>query len=346
MKEKIIFFGSSDYCIPILEIINKTFRLSAIVTKKGHAVEKYALSHNIKIFIPEDKNGLSSIKNDLKLISPDLAVVADYGLIIPPEIFTIPLHKTLNIHFSKLPALRGPSPVQYTILMGEKTAWISIIVMDKEMDTGDILWQKEIPLVSDKSTNYPINQLSNQPIKETTGSLYQKLFNIVAADLPDVISKCVKNELKPQKQNHTLATYTRHLTRDDGFIPANLISAALEGKSKVEIKSDAFPKNSVLFPSLKNCNIVSLCIERAYRTLTPWPGLWTQVSISLTTNISDSMNKWEKKRLKILQVHLEPLASQGETLRGYKLILDLVQLEGKKPVSWKQFSEGYPHFSF
>lgn len=332
---KIIFFGSSDYCIPILEVINNTFHLAAIVTKKGQAVEKFALSHNIKTFIPRDKNELSNIGNDLKLLSPDLAIVADYGLIIPPDIFTIPRHKTLNIHFSKLPALRGPSPVQYTILRGEKSAWITIIIMDAEMDTGDIIWQKPFDYAQGK-----------EETNVTTESLYKKLFDIVSGDLPDVINKFVKNELKPQKQDHSNATYTKHFTRDDGYIPSSVISAAINGKSDLKIKSADFPKNSVIFSSLENCNIGTLshCIERAYRALTPWPGMWTFVMLpkqpqdtsdggETTISTPPRWRNQDKKRLKILRVHLEPPT---------KLVLDLVQLEGKKPVSWKQFLQGYP----
>lgn len=327
---KIIFFGSSDYCIPILEVINNTFHLPAIVTKTGQAVEKFALSHNIKTLNPKDKNELSNIKNELELLSPDLAIVADYGLIIPPEIFSIPRYQTLNIHFSKLPALRGPSPVQYTILRGGKSAWISIIIMDAEMDTGDIIWQKEIALTGN----------------ETTESLYQNLFDIVSRDLPDVINKFVKSELNPHKQNHSHATYTKHLTREDGFIPSTVLEMAVKGISPEKNELEHWSLFTIKIPMsdtntsdrLDMYQLPSL-IERASRALTPWPGLWTNIQI---TN-----NKEQRtKRMKILRVHLESLASQGETLQVKRLVIDQVHLEGKKPVSWKQFLAGYPQFSF
>lgn len=279
---KTIFFGSSDYCLPIVESINNNFQLLAVITKKGQSVEQFALSHNIKVFTPQDHNELSALKKEIISLQPDLAVVADYGLIIPKEIFTIPHHKTLNIHFSKLPLLRGPSPVQYTILLGEKSAWISVIIMDEGIDTGDIVWQKEI-------TSFNIEN-------ETTESLYTKLFNIIALELPDIINKYVKNELKPQKQDNLQATYTKHLTRQDGYISPQALAAALQR------------------------GVESVSLDRKIRAFTPWPGVWTTVNLP------------SPKRLKLLKVHL----------KGGKFVLDLVQLEGKKPVSWKQFVEGYP----
>ncbi|MBI4990698.1 hypothetical protein HZB96_01235, partial [Candidatus Gottesmanbacteria bacterium] len=89
------------------------------------------------------------------------------------------------------------------------------------------------------------------------------------------------------------------------------------------------------------------------RAFTPWPGVWTIISLikgrkdtsdggEATTSTPPRWRDQNNRRLKILKVHL---ASQGETLQG-KLILDLVQLEGKNPVSWKQFKEGYPNFTF
>lgn len=281
---KIIFFGSSDYCLPILEALNNIFHLAVVVTKPQAAAKSFALSHNIKVFTPKDKEELLLLRDELSALKPDLAVVADYGLIIPSEIFEIPSHKTLNVHFSKLPALRGSSPVQYTILSGSKTAWISVIIMAAELDTGDIIWQKETELEG----------------KETSGSLYQKLFNIASIELPDIINKYINNEFKPQKQNDSKATYTKHLTRQDGYISPQILAAAL------------------------NRGVGKLSIDRTIRAFTPWPGMWTTVNLP------------SPKRLKLLKTHLE----------GEKLVLDLVQLEGKKPVSWKQFTQGYPGFSF
>ncbi len=230
----------------------------------------------------------------------DLAIVADYGLIIPKEIFEIPKYKTLNIHFSKLPKYRGPSPVQYTILNGDRSAWISYILISEKMDTGDILLQEEFPLTG----------------KETTGDLYQKLFVIASQKLPEVINNYVSDKITPKKQDDKMATYTKLLTRDDGFIPFPILKEAINGKTPIQI-------------------------ERALRAFSPWPGLYTNVTIKQFNNLpAGKAGETISKRLKILKLHLDQTTKdQRPTTR---IIIDLVQLEGKKPVSWKQFLEGYP----
>lgn len=286
---RILFFGSSDYCLPVLESLNKNFNLVGVLTRLKSPVKQFALSHNIKVFTPEDKSELLALKKDLEKLQPDLAVVSDYGIIIPKEIFTIPHHQTLNIHFSKLPKYRGPSPVQYTILNGEKSAWITIILMDETMDTGDILWRQEVG---------PLDG------SETTPDLYRKLFSIAAQELPGVIDKYSQKQLKPIKQLNSLATYTKSFTRADGFVPFS-----------------QFVKLDPASPAGRQSDKLSILIERKIRALSPWPGVWTTVNIP------------QPKRLKLLKSHIE----------SNKLVLDEVQLEGKKPVTWKQFLEGYPN---
>lgn len=333
---RLIFFGSSNYCFPVLESLDKNFQLTTVITKPNSAAQQFAISHQIKFYTPQDKNELLHLISQIRHIRPDLAIVADYGLIIPPEIFNIPKHKTLNIHFSRLPDLRGPSPVQYVILRGDKSAWITIIIMERGMDTGDIIWQKEVKLSSDQA----IERSSN----ETTESLYKKLFNIAASELPSIISKYVQNKLKPTKQNHAKATYTKILAREDGFIPPQILSVILSPdlKSGRRIPIEV-PITKGILRFAQDDNWVTF-LERAIRALFPWPGVWTEIQITdnPSTSLRTSRKQITSKRLKILKAHL---ASQGQPLRD-KLVLDVVQLEGKNPVSWKQFKEGHPGFNF
>lgn len=284
---KVLFFGSSDYCLPVVETLYQHFQLIGVVTQPNLSspIKQFALSHNIQCLIPKGKEELLLLKKKLEEVKPDLAIVADYGIIIPNEIFTFPRFKTLNIHFSNLPKYRGPSPVQYTILYGEKNACISVIIMDEGLDTGNIVYSKEVLLYDN----------------ETTESLYKKLFNNISLELPEVISQYAQNKLIPRRQDHKKATYTKLLTREDGFISSRLLDLAMQGKK-------------------------ASSIERALRAFTPWPGLWTIIQVHPN----------QPRRLKILAAHIE----------GNKLTLDQVQLEGKNPVTWKQFREGYPNCSF
>lgn len=312
---KVIFYGSSNYCLPILESLRKNFNLLAVITKPDQKVGRkqiltpteskvFALKNNIGLFTPANKIELMSLQAEMEKLEPDIAVVADYGLIIPEEIINIPKYKTVNIHFSRLPDLRGASPVQFTILRGDKSAWITYMLMDKGLDTGDILMQ----------TEYPVNKLSNDQI--TTGKLYKKLFEMASEELPGLLTDYIKGNIKPMKQNDEKSTYTRILTRLDGYIQWELIYDAIGGK-----KSGSFPKESILCSSIFSDSSASLLIERAIRGFKPWPGVWTMVKINN-----------QDKRLKILKAHLE----------GEKLLIDEVQMEGKNPVSWNKYTESYP----
>lgn len=327
----ILFFGSSQYCLPILKIIDQEFNLIAVITKppkpvgKNHTLtpappKQFASSHNIQVFTPENRQDLSGLKNKLEHLKPDLFIVADYGLIIPREIFSLPAHKTINIHFSKLPHYRGPSPVQYTILNGDTSAWISFMLLAKDLDTGDILSQIEVPLKGN----------------ETADQLYRELFGIGANKLSEVINKYISGQIKPIPQDHTKATYTKMFTKEDGYIPFEILHTATKGEKPTETLLNTWPLYQSIFSKfLIRDTLYLILIERSVRALSPWPGVWTLVNLP------------NPKRLKLLKCHLQPTTNLPVRQAGNQqstiiFIPDLVQLEGKKPVSWKQFREGYP----
>ena len=313
----IIFFGSSDYCLPVLESLHKNFKLTAIITRPLSPPQKFGLFHKIPVFTPESAEEISALVSDLKKLSPDLSVVADYGVMIPDDVISLPKLETLNIHFSRLPKYRGPSPVQYTILNGEKSAWISVIKLVKKLDAGDIICQKEVSLTGD----------------ETTGSLYKKLFNIASVELPDVLSDFALGKIKPVKQDEKAVTFTRKITKEDGFIPWDILTSAMSESKQIKPDIDPWPlMNLIPELSAKGGSAFGGDIERALRAFTPWPGLWTKITLGKIPGIKGpKFRESTKKRLKILKAHLE----------NEKLVLDEVQLEGKNPVSWKQFLEGY-----
>lgn len=202
---------------------------------------------------------------------PDVGVLASYGKILSKEVLKIPKHGILNIHPSLLPKYRGASPAQAAILNGDQVTGVTIIKMDEKIDHGPIVAQFKEKIRPD----------------DTAKSLYERLFETGAKVLLTILPAYLEDRIELRKQDHSKATYTKKLTRDDG---------------KVDWTK----------PNKYN--------ERFIRAMFPWPGAWTEVTIQ------------DRRRLKILKAHLE---------KG-KLILDQVQLEGKKPVTWKQFCEGYP----
>jgi len=139
----------------------------------------------------------------IKELKPDLVIVASYGKIIPKKILQIPKYGCLNIHPSLLPKYRGPSPIQTTILKGDKKTGVTIILMDEKIDHGPILDQREF-LISNKKIAYL--------------ELSQKLAELGVKLLIQTIPKWVNNEIKAKTQDRSKATYTKILKREDGKI--------------------------------------------------------------------------------------------------------------------------------
>src|SRR3990167_9165043 len=171
---KIIFFGTSEYCLPVLESLHKNFNLELVVTRSDKLVgrKKVLTPSATKLWAIEHKIPISTLKT-LSEIESDFGIVADFGQMIPEAVFNKPKFGTFNIHFSKLPDLRGPAPVQFTLLRGDKEAWVTIFEIEDKLDTGPVLWQQ----------SFPINPSA------TTQTLYTDLFQKVAKTLPDQVSQ-------------------------------------------------------------------------------------------------------------------------------------------------------------
>jgi len=210
---KIIFAGTPKLGAIILEELTKAgFKIKMVLTKspkpagrgkkpKETPVKIIAQKYKIPTLSPAKLDQEEFIEK-LKKISPDLIVVAAYGKIFPKVILTLPKYGVLNVHPSLLPKYRGPSPIQFAILDGEKKTGITIIKMDENLDEGDIVAQKEIPI--DKSG--------------TTASLLQKLAKLGAKLLIDTLPDWFARKIKPKKQNNLKASYTSQLTKADGKI--------------------------------------------------------------------------------------------------------------------------------
>jgi methionyl-tRNA formyltransferase len=324
---KIVFFGTPDYVVPILEALYKAFKLRsgesptvAVVTQAPKPVGR----KQIMEYSPVDNWGhkkkiLVLFKSaDLikKQIKADLGVLASYGEIIPNDVISLFPYGILNIHPSLLPNWRGASPIQATIISGEKQTGVSIIKLDPELDHGPILSQfKDEVLESD-----------------TTDSLRRRLFSRSAEVLPKLIEAYIEGKIIPKRQDDELATYTYQIKKEDAFIPPEFLTHTLTGTTLVTSKWNIpFIKNYYLMPS-------SLSLERFIRAMQPWPGCWTNVQLN------SKLKTKNLKRLKILKAHLEK--TNKPVPNAYCLVPDFVQLEGKSPVFWKQFCQGYPEAKF
>jgi methionyl-tRNA formyltransferase len=144
-KPSIIFLGSSDFSLPILDMLYKNFDLKCVVLKSREptAVLLYARENNIKTILFDDLN-------DSELSNCDYIVVASFGKIIPKSM--VLKYKFINVHASLLPDLRGATPIQTALYKGYKVTGVSIILMNDKLDEGDILSQDKINI--DDGDNY------------------------------------------------------------------------------------------------------------------------------------------------------------------------------------------------
>ena len=277
---KIVFFGTPDYVLPILTAVHKKYvtgpgksPIVAVVTQSPKPtgrkqilnyspVDKWAHEHKIPIYYKSE----DVVKEN---VDAELGICAAFGEIIPKSVISYLKFGILNIHPSLLPKYRGASPVPEALKNGDTKTGITIIKMDEKLDHGPIVVQSKEDVLPD----------------DTGEGLRTRLFEKSVDILIETMEPYLKGKIKLKEQNHNEATFTKILTKQDGFL------------------------------ELTGCDPVST--ERFIRAMQPWPGTWTLI---------------DGKRLKILQAHLE----------NEKLVLDEVQLEGKNPVTYQQFKEGYP----
>lgn len=208
----IIFMGTPDFAVPILEmLINEKYNIGLVVTQPDKKVgrkqileespiKKLAKKHNIEVFQP------FNIKNDYQKIldlNPKLIITAAYGQIIPKIIFDN--LKAINIHGSLLPKYRGGAPIQYALFEGETKTGITIMEMVYKMDAGDIIYQEE--LLIDPLDNY--ETLSNKLSLLGSDMLRRYLPNLLL------------DKYKPIKQDEKLVTYSPTIKYEDEKLDFN-----------------------------------------------------------------------------------------------------------------------------
>ncbi|MBR2833325.1 MAG: methionyl-tRNA formyltransferase [Bacilli bacterium] len=203
----IIFMGTPDFAACILEGLISKYKIRAIVTQpdkkvgrggniKYSPIKEIALKNKILCIQPERIN---EALEEIHSLEPDLIITCAYGQILPVELLQIPPLGCINVHASLLPKLRGGAPIHRAIIDGYEKSGITIMYMDKGMDTGDMISKKEVEITED----------------DTAASLHEKL-KIVGKDLlletlPSIINRTNKRE----KQKDEEATYAPIISKED-----------------------------------------------------------------------------------------------------------------------------------
>lgn len=206
---KIVFMGTPDFSVPVLQqIIKDGYEVIGVVTQPDRPVGRKKVLTPPPVKVEAEKQGIpvhqpEKIRQPEELekilaLKPELVVTAAFGQILPKELLKAPKHGCINVHASLLPELRGGAPIHYSILQGKDKTGITIMYMAEKLDAGDILTQVEVPITE----------------TDTVGTLHDKLSAAGSKLLSETLPKLLKGELTPIKQNDKEATFAYNIKRE------------------------------------------------------------------------------------------------------------------------------------
>lgn len=208
---RILYMGSPDFAVPpLLSVFEEKWNLLAVATQPDKPVgrkqiltapplKKAAQKLGIPVYQWQTLRDANSIA-EIRELSPDLIITAAYGLIVPEAVLRIPRFGSLNLHPSLLPRFRGASPIASAILSGDRETAASIMLMEKGLDTGDLLAQCRTEISS----------------RENEADLSARLSDLSAELLCGVLPLWIKGEITPSAQAEKGVVYAAKLSREDG----------------------------------------------------------------------------------------------------------------------------------
>lgn len=221
-KTKVVFMGTPSFSVPILQVLIENTNVIGVVTSPDAFVGRkkiltpcpvkvLALENNIKVYSP------IKIREDydfLKALNPDIIITCAYGQIVPEEVLNIPRLGCINIHASLLPKYRGGAPIHHAIMNNEKYTGITLMYMDKGMDSGDIITSEKVEITNDDNLETLSNKLSLLGAK------------MIIENLPSIIDGTNNRE----KQNEDEVTFAKIITREDEHLDFNDLAINIYNK--------------------------------------------------------------------------------------------------------------------
>ena len=223
----VLFMGSPEFAIPSLDALSEEHDIDivSVFTQPDRPAGRGRKLRSSTVKLRSNELGLSiyqpsSLKSleivpTIHALNPDLIVVAAYGMILPPNVLALPKFGSINVHASLLPRWRGAAPIQAAIRSGDSESGVTIMVMDPGLDTGPILSQRHIAILS----------------SDTGGDLSERLATLGATLLIETIPEYVSGELRPNKQDEKMATYAPLLKKSDGRL--DFLKSAIELERQV-----------------------------------------------------------------------------------------------------------------
>lgn len=213
MTLNILFAGTPEFAAASLAaLFTSQHKVCAVYTQPDRPagrgrkltsspVKQLALQHELTVIQPESLK-TEAAQEELKRFNADVMVVVAYGLILPPQVLQIPKYGCINVHASLLPRWRGAAPIQRAILAGDKETGVTIMQMDKGLDTGDMLLKKTTPIHDD----------------DTAQILHDRLADIGAQALLETLQQISEHKTSPEKQDDALSTYAEKLQKSEAQI--------------------------------------------------------------------------------------------------------------------------------
>ncbi len=207
---KLIFMGTPEFASVSLRAVAEKHTVLMAVCRpdkpagrggkvSSPAVKTAAKKLSIPVFQPENVGELAA---DFEKLKPDAVCVVAYGKMIPPDMLTLARHGFINLHASLLPLYRGAAPINRAVMEGKKKTGVTTMMIDKNLDSGDILLQKEIIIKDD----------------ENSEELSHRMAQTGAELLVQTLARVEKGDIEPKPQNHSAATYAPMLAKKDGRI--------------------------------------------------------------------------------------------------------------------------------
>jgi methionyl-tRNA formyltransferase len=207
---RVAFFGTPEFAVPSLRaLLDHRSEIVGVVTQPDRAqgrsrtllipppIKRAAIDAGLPILQPERPVG-DLFAASLRHLKPDLGVVVAYGHILRPEILAVPPLGMINVHASLLPRYRGAAPIPWAILNGEEITGVSIMRMEAGLDSGPVLQRATCSIAPN----------------ETGGSLSDRLADLGAKTLLEVMARLAKSDLPGEPQDHTAATYAPKIDRE------------------------------------------------------------------------------------------------------------------------------------
>ena len=303
--------GTPEFAVPPLEhLILNQYQVIAVYTQPDRLVgrgqrlvfppvKRVAQSWGLMVAQPVSLKKTEAVAQ-LAEFAPDVIVVAAFGQILPQSVLDLPRYGCINLHPSLLPKYRGASPVVAAILAGDEFTGVSVMLMDRGLDTGPILARAQIPI----------------SVEDTAGSLTDKLSQIAARLLPEVLIRWLGGEITPQPQGEAEAGYCGAISSEEGEI---------------------------------DWHLPAVDIWRRVRAFQPWPGCYTRWR-GKQLKIIKAVPLPAERAPEVGRVVALSLAAQGSpaafsvgTGDGVLGICQL-QLEGKRAMSAAEFIRGQRQF--